>query len=453
MGVYLAMSFQKSLFIYCILYLPFICFTNINAKEVDVVKTLDALDADIVYSKVFDFSLINIHGKKEELSSYKGNWIFLAFWATWCSPCQYELPMLQGLYDELKDAGLKVIGVSIDQQGLSVVRNFVSKNSITFPILLDEQSTVASTYQAHSVPVIYLISPDYKIVGIVRGAKNWQETSVLEKVKELLKIKKIDNEVLAGYSSKKTEKEKIELQSNLTPPLLKVNLPQNDFIVNEEFIFEVLVSWQGDAYQYRIKTPKIIVPEGVFVFDPSSESLMTANGPILKYVYKLKIAKDGDYKIGPVEMVYGATKDKEGKISELHSRINGIDVTVRKNRTYIFVTIFILALLIIASLILFYKKKQKRKLLAIEQEKKLENKKIELENSWQRLQEIKINSSYRNYTVMLLELCIKYEMQREHNKISELINEIRYAGKVLSKEEVSFYERQFEKLKDMHIAH
>src|SRR5262245_48164803 len=62
----------------------------------------------------YSFTLKDMHGNDVNLADHKGKVILLDFWATWCGPCKYEIPVFVELYDKYRDQGLVVLGVSVD---------------------------------------------------------------------------------------------------------------------------------------------------------------------------------------------------------------------------------------------------------------------------------------------------------------------------------------------------
>ncbi|MBT7768057.1 MAG: TlpA family protein disulfide reductase, partial [Bdellovibrionales bacterium] len=113
-----------------------------------------------------DFELPQVGGGKRSLSSYQGQWIWITFWATWCAPCRHEMPTLEYLHQKFDGDQIAFLGVSIDQGATSGVEKFLQRHNITFPNLHDSQGEAASLYRATAVPTIYLISPDWKLVGL-----------------------------------------------------------------------------------------------------------------------------------------------------------------------------------------------------------------------------------------------------------------------------------------------
>ncbi len=84
------------------------------------------------------FTLQDLNGKPVSLSDFKGKVIVLDFWATWCPPCVIEIPHFIELYEQYKDQGFAMVGISLDREGISVVKSFVRKYQINYPILMTD---------------------------------------------------------------------------------------------------------------------------------------------------------------------------------------------------------------------------------------------------------------------------------------------------------------------------
>jgi len=89
------------------------------------------------------------------------------FWATWCPPCLEEIPDLIALHDGRKD--LEVIGISLDEGGPQVVRDFVDDNLISYPVVLGDEKTVQQFGSADVLPTTYIYDPQGRLVKIHRG--------------------------------------------------------------------------------------------------------------------------------------------------------------------------------------------------------------------------------------------------------------------------------------------
>lgn len=108
------------------------------------------------------FSLKALSGENVSLSDYKGKVVLLDFWATFCGPCVKAMPKLQKLHDEHAARGFAVLGLATDEEGEKLVRPFMAKRKITYPILLDSGAWKA--YGVKTLPALFLIDRDGKIV-------------------------------------------------------------------------------------------------------------------------------------------------------------------------------------------------------------------------------------------------------------------------------------------------
>jgi thiol-disulfide isomerase/thioredoxin len=103
-----------------------------------------------------------------ELSSLRGRPVVLDFWATWCGPCQAESPIVNTIAQRYKDRGLAVIGVNTsDVDGLAAA--FVRKKGLGFPIVYDENNTIAHQYGVTNLPTLIVVSKTGKIVAVRHG--------------------------------------------------------------------------------------------------------------------------------------------------------------------------------------------------------------------------------------------------------------------------------------------
>lgn len=109
-----------------------------------------------------DFHLEDLAGQAFALAQQRGTPIVLNFWATWCAPCQRELPALQATAERY--AG-KVQIIGIDQgETHATVQPYVQERGLTFPILLDEELTVGQRYQIQGMPTTFFIDGN----GVIR---------------------------------------------------------------------------------------------------------------------------------------------------------------------------------------------------------------------------------------------------------------------------------------------
>lgn len=108
-------------------------------------------------------TLKDMNGKDVRLADYKGNVILLNVWATWCGPCQLEIPDLVEAYSKYKDKGVVVLGVSLDDTP-EILRDYVPKKQMNYPILLMQDDFDEAYGPIFGVPITFFISRDGTIV-------------------------------------------------------------------------------------------------------------------------------------------------------------------------------------------------------------------------------------------------------------------------------------------------
>jgi peroxiredoxin len=110
---------------------------------------------------------------KRTLADYKGEVVLLNVWATWCAPCEAEMPSMERLHRSYADSGLRIVAVSIDNPGSEhAIREFIKRYDLTFEILHDPAKAIIDTYRTSGVPETFVIGRD----GVVRRktyAQDW----------------------------------------------------------------------------------------------------------------------------------------------------------------------------------------------------------------------------------------------------------------------------------------
>lgn len=123
-----------------------------------------------------DFTLVDQYGETHSLSDYKGQIIFLNFWATWCPPCREELPYIEELYREYQEAGddsVAFVGVTFpglgSEKDVEGVKAFLTENEYTFPVLMNESADLAESYYITAFPTTFIIDADGNVLGYIPG--------------------------------------------------------------------------------------------------------------------------------------------------------------------------------------------------------------------------------------------------------------------------------------------
>ena len=117
-----------------------------------------------------NFSLKTADGKVVELKQLAGKVVVVNFWATWCGPCRAEIPGMLEVYGKYRAKGLEIVGVSLDQQGFSVVTPFVQRMKIDYPVVVGDGSLVAAYGNFQAIPTTFIVDRKGNIVGEHTGS-------------------------------------------------------------------------------------------------------------------------------------------------------------------------------------------------------------------------------------------------------------------------------------------
>ena len=133
-----------------------------------------------------DFTFPDINGDMVSLSDFQGQVVLLNIWATWCLPCVEEMPSMEKLYKKLKNEGLVILAVSIDEAGAEVVRPFMKNHKLSFPALTDTEGKTNSLYQITGVPESFIIDKDGIIVEKIIGPRDWATSGAINYFRNLI---------------------------------------------------------------------------------------------------------------------------------------------------------------------------------------------------------------------------------------------------------------------------
>lgn len=147
------------------------------------------IDSLVVGKQAPDFTLQSLDGVQVSLSQFRGQPVVINFWASWCLPCREEMPELVRAYEAHKGEGLIILGLNLTySDSLPDIEAFASEFKISFPILLDEDGTVAGRlYQIPGVPTTIFINRDGTIQRIQVGQMSGEQ--IEQFVAEILKRK------------------------------------------------------------------------------------------------------------------------------------------------------------------------------------------------------------------------------------------------------------------------
>lgn len=121
------------------------------------------------------FDLPGMDGQIHRLGDYAGSPLLVNFWATWCPPCRAEMPDLQALQHRLGARGLRVLGISVDEDA-NLVREFLLNYPVGFPVLLDSRRVLAEgLLRLNSYPTSCLVGRDGVVVEVIYGTRPWAD--------------------------------------------------------------------------------------------------------------------------------------------------------------------------------------------------------------------------------------------------------------------------------------
>ncbi|MFQ6058716.1 MAG: redoxin domain-containing protein [Anaerolineae bacterium] len=113
-----------------------------------------------------DFTLPDLEGQPVSLSRLKGQPVMINFWATWCPPCRFEMPLIEAAYQKYKDQGFVVVAVDV-QEPQELVEAFVQRFGLSFPVVLDSAGEVSSIYRVRGLPRSFFVDRE----GVIRAMK------------------------------------------------------------------------------------------------------------------------------------------------------------------------------------------------------------------------------------------------------------------------------------------
>jgi cytochrome c biogenesis protein CcmG/thiol:disulfide interchange protein DsbE len=134
-----------------------------------------------------DFTLETLDGGQITLSELRGQVVLVNFWASWCPPCQAEMPAIESVYRSYKGLGLEVLAVNTtNQDDLAAAAAFIQEFGLSFPIPLDHTGAVSASYNLHGLPSSYFIDQQGVISSVVVGGP-MSAALVQSRVEELLR--------------------------------------------------------------------------------------------------------------------------------------------------------------------------------------------------------------------------------------------------------------------------
>jgi peroxiredoxin len=116
-----------------------------------------------------EFQLQDSTGEAVKLSDYQGKVVLLNFWATWCGPCEVEIPWFAEFEKTYKDRGFAVVGVSTDDAGWDTIRGYMTAHKINYRVVLDDGKMLEPYKGIQAIPTTYLVDQQGRIAVVHTG--------------------------------------------------------------------------------------------------------------------------------------------------------------------------------------------------------------------------------------------------------------------------------------------
>ncbi|MBT3049098.1 MAG: TlpA disulfide reductase family protein [Candidatus Thiodiazotropha sp.] len=116
-------------------------------------------------AETVDFELPGLDGKRYRLSDYRGKWVLVNYWATWCPPCREELPELEVFHNNHKDTDAVVLGVAMERIEMPRLKAFVDEQFLSYPILIAKPAARTELGRVPGLPTSFLVNPEGKLVA------------------------------------------------------------------------------------------------------------------------------------------------------------------------------------------------------------------------------------------------------------------------------------------------
>lgn len=161
-------------------YLTFFCFLFLflGIRYINSDTVLKQLEQEVVATNKYgvykgdiatNFQLINQKGERVSLSDYRGKKVVLNFFATWCAPCQEEMPILVNLHNKRKDITVLGVNVTTQEQNPNQVEQFIKHFEVSYNILYDGKGDVLEDYELIGIPTTLLLDEKGTIVERING--------------------------------------------------------------------------------------------------------------------------------------------------------------------------------------------------------------------------------------------------------------------------------------------
>lgn len=165
--------------------------TLIPTQQFDprVSRSLATVGFEVRDERAPSFELQAMDGSPLTLEQFRGRWVLVNFWASWCEPCREEMPSMRTFARSFAGDRLRLLAISLDDNDADM-SNFLIEQGITpddFAIARDTDGEVSARYGSRLLPETWIVDPDGQVIGRVQGAVNWTDAPILELFEILLR--------------------------------------------------------------------------------------------------------------------------------------------------------------------------------------------------------------------------------------------------------------------------
>jgi len=133
-----------------------------------------------------ELKLSNMDGGPFDLSESKGHWVFVHFWASWCRPCRYEMPLIQKMSSIMENTSLEIVLVNTAETD-DAVFSFLGIAAPDLVPLMDYDGLVTQKWQPRGLPSTFLVDPNGKLRYLALGGRDWNSDEFIKFLNNILK--------------------------------------------------------------------------------------------------------------------------------------------------------------------------------------------------------------------------------------------------------------------------
>ena len=130
----------------------------------------------------------DVSGKVQSLMDMRGDITLISFWASWCGPCRVELPTLSILHQKLKDKGLRILAINVDDKTVTQeeLNRFWQTMNLPFPFFLDFEKQASKAFNIQSLPIHFILNHNGEVIVTANGANDWSHPRNVQMIQNLL---------------------------------------------------------------------------------------------------------------------------------------------------------------------------------------------------------------------------------------------------------------------------